>query len=262
MFNRNHLKLASGFLLAVLVLACGPLSAQAQSLILDQIGTSSAVFNSANSYASNDFTSATTSTVLVDDFNAPANGLVITDISAAVVGFGSTFVSLANVPDWQVSIYATAPTTAATSLAGTYGATVLASAVTLKTPYDTSAKSGLVSIPVDIVLPAAGKYYISVEAVNSITTNGEVAVYSTAAGAFSGPAPFPSGGENDYLFTPGATGGFGNPVTTQENGDAAYQITAMPAGVPEPATATLLSAGVLTGAAWVARRRASVTLRA
>ena len=254
MHNRNHLKIVLGLPLAILGFACGSVSTQAQTLILDQVGTSPATFNSANSYASDNFTSATTSSVLVDDFTAPASALDITNVTATVTGFGATFVSLKNVTGWEVSIY-TGPFTATTPIAGNYGATVAPGGVTLTTPYDTSANSGLVSIPVNIVLPAAGKYYVSVEALNSITTNGEVAVYSTAAAIFGGtPAPFPSGSENDFEFTPGATGGFLNPLTTAENGDAAYQITAQPTAVPEPSIWALLGSGALAVAVGAARR--------
>jgi hypothetical protein len=237
---RHRIKLAFALPLASVALACGGASTYAQTIILNQIGSSPAVFNSASSYASNSFTNGSTSSVLVDDFVDPSSALDITDVSAAVVGFGGTFVSLANVTGWEVSIYASMPTST-TSLVTPFSAIVPTAGVTLKAPYDTSAQSGLVSIPVNILLPTAGTYYLSVEAVNSLTTNGEVGVYSTSTGFLGSPAPFPSGGENDFEFTPGATGGIFNPVTTSENGDAAYEV----AGVPEPSTWALVAAGGL-----------------
>ena len=138
-----------------------------------------------------------------------------------------------------MAIFTTVPT-ATTSVSGTYNATVPARGVTLTTPYDTNANSALVSIPVNITLPAAGTYYIAVEADNSLSANGEVAVYSTQKGFLGAPAPFPAGGENDFDFNPNP-GLFGS-VITGETGDAAYKITAQAAtaGVPEPSTWALL----------------------
>ena len=249
MFNRSQIKFALGLPLAALVLVCGSASTHAQTVILDQVGTTPATFNTANSFASNHYTDVPgSSSVLVDDFTAPASALDITNVTAAVVGFGGTFKSLANVTGWEVAIFTSVPT-AATSISGNYNATVPASGVTLTTPYDTSANSGLVSIPVNITLPAAGTYYIAVEADNSLSANGEVAVYSTAKGFLGAPAPFPAGGENDFDFNPNP-GLFGS-VITGETGDASYKVTA----VPEPSTWALLGLGALAGTVCIARRQ-------
>ena len=238
MIHHPCTKLAFG-LAAVFTFACGGAPAYAQQVLLDQIGTTPATFNSANSYASNHYTDVPgSSSVLVDDFTANATSLDITNVSAAVMGFGGTFKSLANVTGWEVAIFTTVPV-ATTSISGNYNATVPASGVILTTPYDTSASSALVSIPVNIALPAAGTYYIAVEADNSLSANGEVAVYSTQKGFLGTPAPFPAGGENDFDFNPNP-GLFGS-VITGETGDAAYRVSA----VPEPSSWALLGAGAL-----------------
>ena len=252
MHNRSHLKIAFGLPLAILAFACGSASTYAQVPLLDQIGISSATFNSASSFASNHYTDVpASSSVLVDDFIAPGSALTITNVTAAIMGFGGTFKSLANVTGWEVAIFTSVPT-AATSISGNYNATVPASGVTLTTPYDTTASSGLVSIPVNITLPAAGTYYIAVEADNSLSANGEVAVYSTQKGFLGTPAPFPAGGENDFDFNPNP-GLFGS-VITGETGDAAYRITAQAAAIPEPSTWALLGLGTLAGALVVRQR--------
>ena len=203
----------------ILALACGVVASAHAATVLDQIYAPStyprANGNPALAGKSGDFTEAQYryfSTAVVDDFSVDAATLDLTSVSALLVPQGGTFTTFAAIPNWEVAVYST-----------------------LALNYNNNGDSNaLLTLPVNILLPAAGTYYLAVLSNNPLDTTGWVDVYTVGT----------NGGGNAYLESPYATGG---PTSSASAGDAAYRIIGQPAAVPEPATwaAATLGAALL-----------------
>lgn len=235
--------------LILLATAAAP-SARA-AFLLNQVGSSPSHFDGASASPSQEFESGYSrfTSGVVDDFVAPTSQLYVTNVSAVLLGFNG----MANynaVSGYRVEVYSSA--SAATSdLYGDVGhAYVSPSSVSLTVGYDASPYSALVSIPVDLQLGSAGKYFVSVIPIMAFVGNGQIGVYaSTGFG----------GGNDAFVSNPGGGLGYANGVLAL-GGDAAYSVSTSsvsPASpLPEPAMATLPAIAVGTLLARRPRRTA------
>jgi hypothetical protein len=182
---------------------------------------------------------------VVDDFTVTDNTLDLSSISAVVIGFGYYFKSFADVSDWEVAIYSSLNAAHTNTTGDVFDVTVPVSSATVSGTYSANGDmNALLTLPVNLALPAAGTYYLGVIAQNSIYGNGEVGIYDEGS----------AGGGNAYEMNPGGMSIFGDQTETPLGNDAAYEILGGPAAVPEP-SASLLLAAVGVGAAFLAYRR-------
>ncbi len=178
----------------------------------------------------------------VDDFQAPASLLTLTNVSVVMVG-GSSSNGPVDAQGWEVNIYSSLAALQS-SFAGDVAHVVLpASAATLtgslNNPYNTDAYSALVSLPVQITLPAAGKYYVGVIPEMRFLP-ASMNYYSTS----NVPGFFPAGSN---AYEESTFNGLSGP-----GGDLPYRVTA----TPEPSAAALIfaAAGILGGMVRRSRR--------
>ena len=180
-------------------------------------------------YSSQRFTDANNAytyanSVVVDDFTVTTATDDLSSISAVVDGYGFTFKSFSDLTGWEVAIYSSLSAAGNNITGDVYDTILPLSAVTLSSPFNNNGdNNALLTLPVNIQLPAAGTYYLGVIGVNAILTNGQIAVYTGGS----------AGGGNAYDQIPGEMD------STAVGKDAAYEII----GVPEPSTWTLLGAG-------------------
>lgn len=179
--------------------------------------------------------------VLVDDFTVTAATLDLTSITAVVDGFGFTFKSLSDVTGWEVAVYSSLNAAETNITGNVFDATLSPSAVTVSGTFANNGdNNALLTLPVNILLPAAGTYYLGIIGVNSILNNGEIAVYTGGL----------TGGGNSYDMSPGQS-----TTSTALTKDAAYEIIGGPASaVPEPSTWALISLGASLLAVALRRR--------
>lgn len=185
----------------------------------------------------------------VDDFQAPASLLTLTNVSVVMVG-GSSSNGPVDAQGWEVNIYSSIAALQ-NSFSGDVAHVVLpASAATLtgslSNPYNTDAYSALVSLPVHITLPAAGKYYVGVIPEMRFLP-ASMTYYST-----SNVPGFSPAGNNAYEQS--TLSGLSGP-----GGDLSYRVAA----APEPSTVALIVAvaAMLGGTVRPARRRAPLHSR-
>jgi hypothetical protein len=237
---RRNLKLT-----AVLVLAGSAVASQAV-IVMDQVGTQANVTESVNVSMRFDTANVGYSSAAIDDFSVTSGQVRLTQIEAVVLGFNGTsaFSSFQNVQSWNVEIYNSVGAAVGNLTGNVASQTFLPGAVTLNTSYYTGtppiANVALLTIPVNILLPSAGTYWIGVVG-RLDSTSGQVGVGST-----SFAAGFPNN-NNGTIVNPG--GSFlleDNQLNTGEN--FGYRINA----VPEPATMAALAIGA---AGLLARRR-------
>jgi hypothetical protein len=224
-------------------LAAGSAVSARAAVVMDQIGSSPSFFTGQDANLSQNFGGgfASDDTAVVDDFSV--NGpTTLTNVSAALLGFNG-FTSYSLVTGYEVAIYSS-PSAATSSLTGNvYDHTFTPASVSLTAPYSGDTESGLVSIPTNISIPAAGTYEIAVIVDNTFSANGEIGVYDTTG--LPGSTP---GGDNAFQANPG--GGFAFSSNSLALGaDAAYSITAAP--VPEPTALFMLGIAGLS----LSRRR-------
>lgn len=205
--------------------------------ILDQIGSSGSNFTGADAHTSQFFDDDPTfSLSAVDDFSV-ASIFTLTNVTEAVDGFNG-FTSYGNVTGYEVNIYSSRAAANA-SLDGDVAHLLIGPAnVSVTASFSGDANSALISLPVNILLPRAGAFYLSVVADLDFGDGGQLGVYGSAGV----PGGFP-GGLNGYAENPG--GDFGLPGNESVLGaDLAYRLTGD--AVPEPSVrALLLGAGVL-----------------
>ena len=177
----------------------------------------------------------------MDDFLAPASLLRLTNVSVVMVG-GSSSNGPVDAQGWEVNIYSSIAALE-NSFTGDVAHVVLpASAATvtgsLNNPYNTDAYSALVSLPVNITLPSAGKYYVGVIPEMRFLPE-SMTYYST-----SNVPGFTPAGNNAYEES--TFDGLSGP-----SGDLPYRVVA----APEPSAAALIfTAAALLGGT-IRRRR-------
>ena len=228
----------------MLLLAAGTLRA---GVVIDQIGTLASYNLQAStlpmpSQIDADFPSY--SGVVIDDFAVISSELRITGVSALFQA-DAGFSGFSGVSGYAVNFYSS-PAHAAANLTGDIGSVVVSSGVATLTQTTRAGSSlgyGLVSLPVDLQLPAAGTYWIGVSPVAASSLNGVFRMMDSGA---TGPSP---GGSNGKFANPGEGYGVGSLMSTDVN--YAYSVIA----VPEPGLISLCffgSAVLLAG-----RRRSS-----
>ena len=205
--------------------------------VLDQIGSSGSAFTGSNAYTSQSFDDDPTfSLSAVDDFSV-SSILDLINVTAATEGFNG-FTSYGNVTGYEVNIYSSL-TAANGSLNGDVAHVFVDPAeATVTTSFSGDANSALVSLPVSILLPRTGIFYLSVIADLDFGDGGQLGVYGSTG--LPGVVP---GGSNAHAENPG--GDLGLPGNESALGaDLAYRVTAD--AVPEPsACALMLGTGAL-----------------
>ena len=233
--------------LFVLALASGVCTSAHATVVLNQI-LGPASYPEYNGDASQRYTDAGyayADCAVVDDFTVTGSTLDLSSVSAVVVGFGYYFTSFANVSNWEVAVYSSLGAAHANTTGDVLDVTVPVSAATVSGTYAANGDhNALLTLPVNLVLPAAGTYYLGIMAQNSIYTNGEVGIYDAGF----------AGGGNAYYVNPGGSTLFGDETEVPLDNDAAYEIIGGPAAVPEPCTWVML---VIAGAGgmFLAHRR-------
>ena len=168
----------------------------------------------------------------VDDFTVTGPELRLTNILALFEARGG-FESFGAVAGYRVSIFSD-PALAGSSLLGDTASVLISLGpdVTV-TPAD-GGDHGLVNLPVDILLPTAGTYWLGVAPVASKSVAGQFYLQNSGA-----KGPIFSGGSDGFFANPDE--GYGVGPLTEANLDFAYVVQI----VPEPAAAGLLVIGSL-----------------
>ena len=236
----------------LLALALGAGASGQAAVVLNQI-LSPASYPEYDGYASQRYTDAGyayADCAVVDDFTVNAATLDLTRISAVVTGFGYYFKSFSNVSSWEVAIYSSLSAAQTNTAGDVFDITVPVSSATVGGIYSANGDNdALLTLPVNLVLPKAGTYYLAVIAQNSIAGNGEVGIYDGGT----------AGGFNAHELDPGAGANYGGQTDTPIGADAAYEIIGGPAAVPEPSAWVMLIMGNV-GAVYMIRRRGTLRL--
>jgi hypothetical protein len=228
----------------LLTLACGaalPESA-AGAVVMDQIGQVNAYGYGVSPTISQIFTDFTGYDCMgIDDFTVSGSELRITHVSALVQA-GGGFAGFQNVTGYQLSIFSS-PAEAAASLTGNVANLLLVAGSGASVTQINGGDVGLVDLVVDILLPAAGTYWVGISPVAADYLAGRF--YLQYDGTQGAATP---GNDNGRFASP--DDGFGTGTMLPMTVDFAYAVTA----VPEPAASLL---GILGGCGWLCRRRRS-----
>jgi hypothetical protein len=218
-------------LLAVLVLCAAPARA---GIVLDQVGTSATFAATGASYTT--LNDAQFQSAPLDDFTVTADQLSLTWVEGVMrnLSVSGSPLDFSTLTSFQVAIF-TSPSVVSPSFTGDAGNQVIArSSATLTADYASISGAYLVSIPVSIVLPSAGAYYISVMGQRSTPSDGS-SLTILGTNAFSGGFPF---GNNAQRVQSGGT-------NSALNTNLAYRITTEdPPPVPEPSSIILVGIGL------------------
>ena len=228
---------------SILLLALGAASVVRADVVLDQIAAANTYPRGASSKSGhflepqyNYFSAA-----VVDDFTVSVTTLDLTSVSTILEAEGGTFQSFGDIPGWEVAVYSSLAA-AQNSLTGDVADVVVPAASATFTPGSNlnGDSNVLISLPINLVLPAAGTYYLGVMSRNPLDSTGWVNVY-----VFGN-----AGGGNAFSEAPGATNGV---TSTALGADAAYRLIGQAAPAPEPSTWALLLSG--SGLLWLVSRR-------
>jgi hypothetical protein len=232
-------RIVTGVLLAVACGVCLPGSA-AGAVVMDQIGQANAYGNGVSPTISQIFTDFTGYDCMgIDDFTVSGAELRITHVSALLLA-GGGFAGFQDVTGYQLSIFSS-PTEAAASLKGNVGNLLLVAGSGASVTQVNGGDVGLVDLVVDILLPAAGTYWLGISPVAADYLAGRFYLqYNGAQGAAT------PGNDNGTFASPDDGFGIGTlfPMTV----DYAYAVTV----VPEPAAGMLW---IIGGCGWLCRRR-------
>lgn len=213
------------------------------ALVMDQIGQADAYVRGLQPTLSQIFADgpdyAAYNCMAVDDFTVTQSELHVTNV-AALFQAGGGFDMFQGVAGYQLSFFSAAAA-AGNDLAGDLGSLLVLSGAGASVT-QVNGDIAVVSLQVNITLPAAGTYWVGVAPVASTSLVGNFYLQSNGA-----QAPVTPGNGNGMLANPG--GGFGGGSLSLINVDYAYSITA----IPEPSVITL---GLLGGLACFRRRRA------
>jgi hypothetical protein len=177
-------------------------------------------------------------TAVLEDFTVSASDLKITNISALFRAQGG-FVQFQNVQGYALNFFSQSAL-AANSLTGDVASLLVlsGSGASVTQIHGGGGEYGMVSLGVNVSLPAAGTYWVGVSPVSANSVTGQFLLLNSGATS--------PGNMNAKLANPGE--GFGLGALSLLNLDYAYSVTA----VPEPAASSLL---ILGGFAWLCRHR-------
>lgn len=186
------------------------------------------------------------SSTILEDFIVTSEQLQVTNVTAlfrAQAGFSSFQL----VAGYALNIFSN-PSLAASGLSGDVASIFVTAGSGVAEVVDAGGNHeyGLVSLDVNVFLPAAGEYWFGVSPVSASTVSGQF--YLQNSGASGGT----SGNSDARLANPGD--GFGLGVISTSNLNYAYSVTV----VPEPSTATF---SVLVGCGWLFRRTRTSPLK-
>ena len=213
------------------------------ALVMDQIGQAGTYVGGPQPTLSQIFDDGPDSVaydcMAIDDFTATQSQLHVTIVSALFQA-GGGFSMFQGVTGYQVSVFSAAAA-AGGNLAGDVGDLLVLSGAgaTVTQIHDDLA---VVTLQVNINLPAAGTYWVGVAPVASSSVYGNFYLQSNGA-----QGPITPVNANGMLANP--AGGLGIGVLSLINADYAYSLTA----VPEPTSLTL---GLFGALACMRRRRA------
>ena len=179
-------------------------------------------------------------TAVIEDFTVSASDLKITNISALFRAQGG-YLQFQNVQGYALNFFSQSAL-AATSLTGDIASLLVLSGTgaSVAQVHGGGGEYGMVSLAVNVSLPAAGTYWVGVSPVSANSVTGQFLLLNSGAAS--------SGNMNAKLANPGE--GFGLGAISPLNLDYAYSVTA----VPEPAASALV---ILGGFGWLCRHRRS-----
>jgi hypothetical protein len=244
-----------GLIAAGVVLVAQGSSRAGVTTILDQIGPNSSYLQSETAYTSQIFGAPNNSfnVAVVDNFSITTAGTALTEVDAAVLGFGSfTAGSYNAVTSVRVEIYSSLAAAASSATGDVADINVTKANITLTTPFGGDQYSALAQLNVNVTL-GVGTYYLAVvPALNFSNTNGaEIGVYASNY----------AGDSNAYQVNPAGGFGFTNNLNAL-GANAAYRVLGnVPSvAVPEPSSVVILSTGLALAFAFNRFRRARASV--
>ena len=219
-------------------------------VIMDQIGPDSTFTDGQISYASQDFEPAYDEYDIgaLDDFQVDSATLNLTQLEAVVGGWG-VITNWDLVTGWRVEIYDSVAA-AGTSLTGNMASDLFTPVEVSLASFGTDILGGetfLATVPLDITLPGAGQYWVSLIPQNDFELNGQTGIIESA---FTGiPSNLNAHQANPNL---GFGAGPSWPISHPDLGipvDLAYRLEA----IPEASTYLLFGLGTVGLLVW--RRR-------
>lgn len=230
-----------------IVLSLGIGSSASAVTVMDQIGPLDGSNLAGSAHASQDFEPAndTYDIAAIDDFFV-SGAMRITQVAAAMQSWNPSGAYGSGVQHWRVEVYSASSAAAASLTGDVASATVLPGDVALTEPF-VATHDLLVEIPVSLVLPGGGLYWVAVIPRLDFAGYGQVGAYDAISGL--------PGGANAMQANP--NGGFGFVDDLDSIGvNLAYRVEATPLGapIPEPLTVAGLVMGIGGIGAYLRRR--------